>query len=137
MVLEKVSQTTPTQAQVVDGYSTSATDAYSCNYINEKFDAKTILFQSEAGQAGTITLNDDSSNYTRIDIVSDKGIAVYYPAKANICNITRATYTDKLYIQYIDYAISGTTISVTRAGSFYSNSNHSENFKTYYVVGYK
>lgn len=30
----KVSQTTSTQAQVVDGYSTSTTDSYSCNYVN-------------------------------------------------------------------------------------------------------
>ena len=31
----KVSQTTATQAQVVDGYSASTTDSYSCNYVNE------------------------------------------------------------------------------------------------------
>ncbi len=30
----KVSQTTSTQAQVVDGYSTSTSDSYSCNYVN-------------------------------------------------------------------------------------------------------
>ena len=30
----KVSQTTATQAQVVDGYSASTTDSYSCNYVN-------------------------------------------------------------------------------------------------------
>ena len=30
----KVSQTTSTQAQVVDGYSTSTIDSYSCNYVN-------------------------------------------------------------------------------------------------------
>lgn len=34
MRIKKVSQTTSTQAQVVDGYSTSATDSYSCNYVN-------------------------------------------------------------------------------------------------------
>ena len=34
MRIKKVSQTTPTQAQVVDGYSTSAEDTYSCNYVN-------------------------------------------------------------------------------------------------------
>lgn len=36
MRIKKVSQTTPTQAQIVDGYSTSTTDGYSCNYINQK-----------------------------------------------------------------------------------------------------
>ena len=35
MRIKKVSQTTSTQAQVVDGYSTSATDSYSCNYANK------------------------------------------------------------------------------------------------------
>ena len=34
MRIKKVSQTTPTQAQVVDGYSTSTTDSYSANYVN-------------------------------------------------------------------------------------------------------
>ena len=35
MRIKKVSQTTPTQAQVVDGYSTSTTDSYSANYVNK------------------------------------------------------------------------------------------------------
>lgn len=34
MRIKKVSETTSTQAQVVDGYSTSTTDSYSCNYVN-------------------------------------------------------------------------------------------------------
>lgn len=34
MRIEKVSQTTPTSAQIVDGYSTSTTDGYSANYVN-------------------------------------------------------------------------------------------------------
>jgi hypothetical protein len=35
MRIKKTSQTTSTQAQVVDGYSTSTTDSYSCNYVNK------------------------------------------------------------------------------------------------------
>lgn len=35
MRIKKVSQTTPIQAQVVDGYSTSTTDSYSANYVNK------------------------------------------------------------------------------------------------------
>ena len=34
MRIKKVSQTVPTYGQIVDGYSTSTTDAYSCNYVN-------------------------------------------------------------------------------------------------------
>lgn len=36
MRIKKTSQTTSTQAQVVDGYSTSTTDSYSCNYVNNQ-----------------------------------------------------------------------------------------------------
>lgn len=34
MRIKKISQTTPIQAQVINGYSTSTTDAYSASYIN-------------------------------------------------------------------------------------------------------
>ena len=39
MRIKKVSETTPTQAQIVDGYSTSATDGYSARYINQAIGA--------------------------------------------------------------------------------------------------
>ena len=35
MRIKKVSETTPVQAQIVDGYSESTTDGYSANYINQ------------------------------------------------------------------------------------------------------
>ena len=34
MRIKKTSQTTPLTAQIVDGYSESTTDGYSCNYVN-------------------------------------------------------------------------------------------------------
>lgn len=34
MRIKKTSQTTPIQAQIVDGYSESTTDGYSANYVN-------------------------------------------------------------------------------------------------------
>lgn len=34
MRIKKISQTTVSGAQVVDGYSTSTSDGYSCNYVN-------------------------------------------------------------------------------------------------------
>lgn len=34
MRIKKVSKTTPTQSQIVNSYSESTNDAYSCNYIN-------------------------------------------------------------------------------------------------------
>lgn len=41
-MLKKVSQTTPVSAQIVDGYSTSTTDGYSANYINNKINNNDI-----------------------------------------------------------------------------------------------
>ena len=34
MRIKKTSETTPTMASIVDGYSTSTQDGYSCNYVN-------------------------------------------------------------------------------------------------------
>ena len=36
MRIKKTSQTTPTASQIVNTYSTSQTDAYSCNYVNNE-----------------------------------------------------------------------------------------------------
>lgn len=36
MRIKKVSQTSSTQAKIVDGYSTSTVDGYSCNYVNNE-----------------------------------------------------------------------------------------------------
>lgn len=35
MRIKKTSETTPTMASIVDSYSTSTQDGYSCNYVNE------------------------------------------------------------------------------------------------------
>ena len=40
--INEISQTTITQAQIVDGYSTSTTDAYSANYINGLIKSKIV-----------------------------------------------------------------------------------------------
>lgn len=55
MRIKKVSQTTSTQAQVVNGYSTSTTDSYSANYVNE------LNINSLKGEKGRILTSQMSS----------------------------------------------------------------------------
>ncbi len=44
MRIKKISQTTATLSQIINGYSTSTTDAYSCAYVNSILgDIETIL----------------------------------------------------------------------------------------------
>jgi len=68
----KAKNTTPTMASIVDAYSTSTQDGYSCNYINNHFEG-TILWTNLsptsdfAGQE--ITLSDNLSNYSYYEIL--------------------------------------------------------------------
>lgn len=48
---------------VNDSYSTSTAQAYSCDFING-----TVLYQNSAGSGSEITLNDNYTNYKRIEV---------------------------------------------------------------------
>ena len=50
---------------VVNAYSTSEENAYSCDYINGK-----VLWENVSGSSSNIVLNDSASNYSRIDIIT-------------------------------------------------------------------
>lgn len=65
MRIKKVSQTTPTIAQIVDGYSTSTTNGYSANYINNniKSSVTELLATSQSGTNISATLNSAYTNY--------------------------------------------------------------------------
>lgn len=96
MRIEKVSQTTPTSAQIVDGYSTSTTDGYSANYINNLL-KKTVLYENENGTSSTITLSENATNFKKLDITLDNKNVVtievvngltYYLQKFTIASAT-------------------------------------------------
>ena len=67
MRIKKVSQTTPVQAQIVDGYSTSTTDGYSANYINQKTNIITAIRTTDF----TITQSD-----AYVDIPFDDSVVI-------------------------------------------------------------
>ena len=74
MRIRKVSQTTPIQAQVVDGYSTSQVDSYSANYVNNTFEYKGKIIwtnpnPTSAFSGQTINLNESLNNYDAYSII--------------------------------------------------------------------
>lgn len=82
MRIKKVSQTTSTQAQVVDGYSTSTTDSYSANYVNNL--TGKLLWTNSSPTADfadqDITLSSDDYDvlefYYRSDIGGNRGQSI-------------------------------------------------------------
>ena len=74
MRIRKVSQTTPIQAQVVDGYSTSQVDSYSANYVNNTFETKGKIIWTNSSptsnfNAQTITLDESLDDYDMYEIL--------------------------------------------------------------------
>lgn len=64
-MLRKTSQTTPIQAEVVNTYSTSQENAYSCDYINKII--KTTTVTGTTNSNGELYLNDyPIANYNLI-----------------------------------------------------------------------
>ena len=66
MRIRKISQTpipASSEAQVLDGYSTSVTDAYSCNYVNQQLQnvGEDII---SVGLSANVTLPSVSRLYT-------------------------------------------------------------------------
>lgn len=72
MRIKKTSQTTPVQAEVVNIYSESQENAYSCDYINNNFDNSGDILWSNSNPTDdfsnqTITLN--SSDYDAYELI--------------------------------------------------------------------
>ena len=65
----------PDEAEVVDGYSTSTTDAYSANYVNNTLSTlesnvvmqPTVLWSGTPTQSG-VTLSDNITNYSYVEV---------------------------------------------------------------------
>lgn len=96
MRIRKVSQTTPTTSNIVNEYSTSTTDGYSANYVNNLL-KKTVLYENENGTSSTITLSENATNFKKLDITLDNKNVVtievvngstYYLQKFTIANAT-------------------------------------------------
>ena len=69
MLIRKTQQpSTYPENQIHDAYSTSATDTYSCNYLNTMPLEKVLYNANGNPTAGSVTLSDSKSNYDELCI---------------------------------------------------------------------
>ena len=120
MRIRKVSQTTPIQAQVVDGYSTSQIDSYSANYVNNTFELKGKIIWTNSNptnnfDAQTITLDESLDNYDCYEIVfkhSMAGNRFYSTGKIPVGHGTICFYTaNERYYRPTSDIVSGSSIT--------------------------
>ena len=84
MRIKKTAQTTTTQAQISDGYSTSKIDGYSCNYVNNALkdvysttETKTNKVWTDGKPIYRTVISKSVSSGTNNITLSDYGISNY------------------------------------------------------------
>lgn len=143
----------PISSQVVDNYSTSATDSYSANYINSNYikETATVLYENSTGSNTTVTLNDDPTNYDYLEVDFKTNDGTYHRIKSPnpygalelFVVRTSGTGTSNVYIKSSVWAITGNVLNsinhnevVLKNGS--SPSISGNNYTTIVkVIGYK
>ena len=124
----KAKQSSGLIANVSNTQSNSQSDTYSCDYVNDHFDLKpTVLF--DGNSATTITLSDNASNYTYIEIEYRRGD--FHKSTGKLSHYAQPLL-DGFWVYYDSGAsavvsqsfceiptVSGT--SITRGTTYYSN----------------
>ena len=102
MLIRKTQQpSTYPENQIHDAYSTSATDTYSCNYLND-MPLETILYNANGSPtAGSVTLNDSKSNYDELCISG-------WSNSSALFNVKVPTNNTQFRIAVVDNNSSGT-----------------------------
>lgn len=148
MRIKKVSQTTPTQAQVVDGYSTSEFDSYSCNYTNNTFEPKGKILWTNPNPtvsfpAQTVTLNESLDNYDMYEILvlqSTTNARLMSTGKIPVGHGTIISYNTSSYLfRPTGVVVSGSTISFEDGKGVAGGTVSVDNgvIMPMYVIGYK
>ncbi len=137
MRIKKTSQTTTTAAQVVNTYNTSTTDAYCCNYINEKIG--TLIWINPLGMN-----NSYSSTTTYWNVSEYKKFDFYYFADTGSTVIQNATITGKDSDYIINYqsGVYKRTVKITNSSlviqqGYYNDSQNNNAIIPAYIIGYK
>lgn len=113
MRIKKVSQTTPVTAQVVDGYSTSTTDAYSANYINNKkwgadnLDSATYVTATMTSSYTTTTTSWET--FPINDIIHSSGTKIYRDTSISTTGIVVGSGVKNVEVSIIAAITGGTT----------------------------
>lgn len=140
----KVKMGSSLEGQVIDMYSQSTTDAYSCNYVN-KYEG-VVLYNNTSGTNASFILDDSLANYNFIEI--------YYRNSDNIYNSIRIdSPNNKTFTTAVWYVSSngnnlkatrwsGSNTNITRIASFESSIDgvpnyNANNVYVYKVIGYK
>ena len=132
MLIRKTQQpSTYPENQIHDAYSTSATDTYSCNYINQ-FVKETVLFENTSGTAGDITLKYSSSNYDELRISGHSNSNVFFTVHVptnkssfRISVVDNNGSGTNAWLKQTVYSLNGTKIAVTSA--LWKNINGTDN----------
>ena len=107
MRIKKTSETTPTMASIVDGYSTSTQDGYSCNYINGLIKHTTITGTTDS--SGFVSSTLSTSNVLVLNAIFNSGSSVL--ASMIIPYIDSGTWTFKI-LHYDMQPKSNTSVSI-------------------------
>lgn len=140
MRIKKTSNTRATSAKVLNVNSGSTTDTYSCDFINKK---TVNIYDNASGTSSSINFDGNYEDYDYLIITSDVGTFLMYPKKHNTIIMSYTYYSDQLYQKYqvvsfeYDFSTEKSVAYTAMAGTYYANTNHSENLKIYKIVGVK
>lgn len=124
----KVTQSSPVQAQIVGTYTESATDGYSCNYVNRFIPVE--LYNDTTGTDGDVTLSDSVSNYSYLEIYGYESInntqvyAKYDLSLSKDLNLFGGSIQQSgnlFRITASSYTVSGTTLTKKSANTGHAN----------------
>lgn len=144
MRIRKTYQGEIPENKIVNSYSESQTDTYSCDYLNNL--AGTILYKNDEGATGNLTLLDDISNYDYYEIIpfgneneSVRGKAGNSVAISRVSSDGAYVYTNTGQIQVI-----GTSLTKNNIHNYYGATNNvyqthttDDWYPIWLVIGYK
>lgn len=150
MRIRKAYQGTVPENKILDTYSTSQTDTYSCNFTNAK--TATVLYDHEGAvtRPNTYTLSDSISNYKCIEIIgmfyTGGNQSIKVPSDRTNFTISGVDFNassetgSNIWYRLTKFSMSGTTITHVKSGygrdgSFGVDNNNA--FIIWYVLGYK
>lgn len=143
----KAKNTTPTMASIVDAYSTSTQDGYSCNFING-----VELYSDTTGLKTEITLSETSANFRYIEIYGyasgmNTCIKIYQPNDKSFEPEVKYRAGTLLVSIVSKYTISGNKItpdttecgytSISNSGVANFNYDQTNYFYINRVIGYR
>ena len=145
LVAEKITN------NIRNAYTTSDTETYSCNYLNNIINNSDTLYENTDGTTGNVSLSKSITNYDYLDIVygdNTRKMVQRIATNSTIFNLSRQIIdTDKnLFFRNAQYTLSSNSISVQyfNAYTIYATNNNivfetstASGVTIFKVIGYK